>query len=199
MLEEENDELGKGMLAPGTLTQSQAAQLQGERDGLAQQVEQLETRLQQAEEQVEVLGSQATGLEKSQLMQLLAEKDRHSAEQKRQLGKLHAHSPRFFLAHSLGFESVCICGMIRPTLTTSDGLLFHSREFSLAAELENDLVRAQRAETRTAAAAEREAASNAALRETLSQTEDEVRKKQREIQVSSVGTLCCCRPSFVVS
>lgn len=58
---------------------------------------------------------------------------------------------------------------------------------SLAADLENDLTRAQRAEKRAAAAVEREAASNAALRETLSQTEEEVRKKQREIQVSSVG------------
>ena len=49
-------------------------------------MEQLETRLRDAEEQVEVLGSQATGLEKTQLMGLLAEKDRHAADQKRELG-----------------------------------------------------------------------------------------------------------------
>lgn len=126
MLEEENDELGKGMLAPGTLTQSQAAQLQEERDGLAQQVEQLETRLQQAEEQVEVLGSQATGLEKSQLMQLLAEKDRHAAEQKRQLGKLQAYSlpffstsPRFRIRLQFADDSATVCCFTHVTFSCS--------------------------------------------------------------------------------
>ena len=38
LLEEENDELGKGVLAPGSLTKGQADQLGSEREELAGQV-----------------------------------------------------------------------------------------------------------------------------------------------------------------